>query len=94
MGPIAFEFDEAPPLSPLRARRLEVAGLGTTTGYRLPMTQEQIADCAGLTAVHVNRTLKQLEAEGLIVLHKRFDESPDCSRARGRRAEARTAWSG
>lgn len=64
------------------ARRLEVAGLGTTTGYRLPMTQEQIADCAGLTAVHVNRTLKQLEAEGLIVLHKRFVEIPDWEKLR------------
>jgi DNA-binding transcriptional regulator LsrR (DeoR family) len=30
------------------------------------MTQEQIADCTGLTAVHVNRTLKTLEAENLI----------------------------
>ena len=34
-----------------------------------PMTQEQIADCTGLTSVHVNRTLKILEAEGLI--HRR-----------------------
>ena len=30
------------------------------------MSQEQIADCTGLTAVHVNRTLKALEAERLI----------------------------
>ena len=30
------------------------------------MTQEQIADCVGLTPVHVNRTLKRLEVEGLI----------------------------
>lgn len=48
------------------ALRLKVAGLGETTEYELPMTQEQIADCTGLTPVHVNRTVKTLEAEGLI----------------------------
>jgi CRP-like cAMP-binding protein len=47
--------------------RLKVAGLGERTNYELPMTQDQIADATGLTAVHVNRTLKTLEAEGLIV---------------------------
>jgi CRP-like cAMP-binding protein len=46
--------------------RLKVAGLGEETEYELPMTQEQIADCTGLTAVHVNRTLKTLQAERLI----------------------------
>jgi CRP-like cAMP-binding protein len=46
--------------------RLEVAGLGEQTEYRLPMTQDQLADATGLTPVHVNRTLKALEAEGLI----------------------------
>jgi predicted transcriptional regulator len=30
------------------------------------MSQEQIADCTGLTPVHVNRTLKALEAKNLI----------------------------
>jgi CRP-like cAMP-binding protein len=46
--------------------RLEVAGLGEATDYELPMTQEQVADCTGLTPVHVNRTMKVLEAEKLI----------------------------
>ena len=46
--------------------RLKVAGLGEATDYELPMTQEQIADATGLTPVHVNRTLKALEAEQLI----------------------------
>jgi len=46
--------------------RLKVAGLGEATEYELPMTQEQLADCTGLTPVHVNRTLKLLEAEQLI----------------------------
>src|SRR4029453_3696931 len=40
------------------ALRLRVGGLGETTRYELPMTQEQLADSTGLTSVHVNRTLK------------------------------------
>ena len=48
------------------ALRLKVAGLGEEAEYELPMTQEQLADATGLTAVHVNRTLKALEAKGLI----------------------------
>ena len=48
------------------ALRLKVAGLGKATDYELPMTQEQIADCTGLTSVHVNRVLKLLESENLI----------------------------
>jgi CRP-like cAMP-binding protein len=46
--------------------RLKVAGLGEANDYALPMTQEQLADATGLTSVHVNRTLKALEAELLI----------------------------
>lgn len=46
--------------------RLKSAGLGEGTRYDLPMTQEQLADATGLTPVHVNRSIKALEAEGLI----------------------------
>lgn len=46
--------------------RLKVAGLGEATDYELPMTQEHIADCTGLTPVHVNRMLRRLEGEKLI----------------------------
>jgi len=48
------------------ALRLKLAGLGRHDGYELPMTQEQLADATGLTSVHVNRTIKTLEADGLI----------------------------
>ena len=48
------------------ALRLKVAGLGEHTNYELPMTQDQLADATGLTSVHINRTLKGLEADGLI----------------------------
>ncbi len=64
------------------ARRLEVAGLGEKGGYSFPMTQEQLADATGLTSVHVNRTLKSLEAEGLIKREKRFVLIPDWERLR------------
>jgi CRP-like cAMP-binding protein len=48
------------------ALRQELAGLGTRNAYDLPMTQEQLGDVLGLTSIHVNRTLKALEAAGLI----------------------------
>lgn len=53
------------------ATRREAAGLGPRGNYELPMSQEQIGDALGLTSVHVNRTLKLLEAEGLIARTKR-----------------------
>lgn len=48
------------------ALRLRSADCGDTSGFELPMSQEQIADCVGLTSVHVNRVLMRLEAEQLI----------------------------
>jgi len=48
------------------ALRLKVAKLGKVENYELPMTQEQLADATGLTPVHINRTIKQLQAEGMI----------------------------
>jgi CRP-like cAMP-binding protein len=53
------------------AVRREAAGLGARETYELPMTQEQLGDALGLTAVHVNRTLKTLQDEGLINRSKR-----------------------
>ena len=46
--------------------RLEAAGLAADHRYQLPMTQEQLADCTGLTPVHVNRVLKELGRLGVI----------------------------
>lgn len=42
-------------------------GLGTAANFEFPMTQEQIGDATGLTTVHVNRTLKSLDAHGALV---------------------------
>jgi CRP-like cAMP-binding protein len=52
--------------------RLESLGLGDRHSYELPMTQEQLADCTGLTPVHINRTLMDLESRGYIARAKRF----------------------
>lgn len=64
------------------AKRLKLAGLGDERGYRMPLTQEQLADATGLTPVHVNRSLKSLEAEGLIQRDGRFVTIPDWERLR------------
>lgn len=46
------------------------------------MTQEQLADATGLTAVHVNRVLKGLEADGMIDRTRRMVRFPDWERLR------------
>jgi len=50
------------------ALRLEKIGVGHDGRLDFPITQEQIADCTGLTAVHTNRTLQSLRRDGLIQL--------------------------
>jgi CRP-like cAMP-binding protein len=64
------------------AVRLEAQGLVDATGYELPMTQEQLADTLGLTPVHVNRTLKALEADGYLTRDKRRVSFPNWRRMR------------
>jgi CRP-like cAMP-binding protein len=64
------------------AVRLDTEKLTEDYGYELPMTQEQLADAVGLTPVHVNRTLKALEAEGIVVRTKRHVSFPDWQRLR------------
>ncbi len=54
------------------AIRCEASGRGPRAGFQLPMTQEQLGDALGLTSVHVNRTLKALEDDGLITRTKRL----------------------
>jgi CRP-like cAMP-binding protein len=64
------------------ARRMETAGLANAHGNEMPLTQEQIADATGLTAVHVNRVLKALSDEGLINRTRRVVTIPNWSRLR------------
>jgi CRP-like cAMP-binding protein len=48
--------------------------------YELPMTQEQLADATGLTAVHVNRVLQGLQRDGLIERDRRMVRFPSWQR--------------
>ncbi len=46
--------------------RMMLAGLGSTKGYHCPLSQDLLADALGLTAVHINRVLRQLREDGLL----------------------------
>ncbi|TCP31350.1 Crp/Fnr family transcriptional regulator [Sphingomonas sp. BK235] len=46
--------------------RLTPLGVVSNNAFELPLTQEVIGDLTGITAVHVNRTLRVLREEGLI----------------------------
>ena len=46
--------------------RLEALGHVLDGGFRLPMTQVDMGDYLGLSTVHINRTLQDLKAEGLV----------------------------
>lgn len=48
--------------------RLKVVGLTEGNSYKLALTQAQLADTAGLTQVHVNRTLKELRDRDLVTV--------------------------
>nr|WP_168845865.1 Crp/Fnr family transcriptional regulator [Sphingomonas sp. S2M10] len=49
--------------------RLIKIGMVEGGRFDLPLTQELLGDVLGLTAVHVNRTMRLLEREGLIARH-------------------------
>ena len=51
--------------------RLRLIGAGNGDVFDFPLTQEQLADATGLTAVHTNRTLQSLRKDGLIQLSGR-----------------------
>ena len=46
--------------------RMRMLDKGISSSFVLGLTQEEIGDATGLTAVHVNRMLRQLEDEGMI----------------------------
>jgi CRP-like cAMP-binding protein len=57
--------------------RLEAVGLTSGAQCEFPLTQQNLADVTGLSAVHVNRTLMKLRGENLIVLKDRLLVIPD-----------------
>jgi CRP-like cAMP-binding protein len=48
--------------------RLQAIGMADESSYRLPLTQELIGDALGLSVPYVNRTLRQLRDDGLVVI--------------------------
>jgi CRP-like cAMP-binding protein len=51
--------------------RLDVVGLVDDHAFAFPVTQTDLADATGLSTVHLNRTLQELRAAGLITLKDR-----------------------
>jgi hypothetical protein len=52
------------------AARLREVGLGDKRGYACPLTQYQLADALGLSAVHVNRVLREMRDAGMMTFQK------------------------
>ena len=58
----------------VRLRRVRLCGLRE---YKCPLSQYHLADALGLSAVHVNRVLKELRNQGVLTFRKgvvRFDD--------------------
>ncbi|WP_342241270.1 Crp/Fnr family transcriptional regulator [Inquilinus sp. OTU3971] len=60
--------------------RLEIVGLGTRESFRCPLTQADIADALGLSAIHVNRVLRHLREQRLLVFRNGEVEIQDPQR--------------
>ena len=60
--------------------RQEEVGVGPRDNYDLPLTQEQLADATGLTAVHVNRVISALRSDGTLGGRQRQVLVPDWDR--------------
>lgn len=52
------------------AERLSLVGLATEAEFKCPLSQFVLADALGLTAIHVNRVLRQLREGKLVTVRK------------------------
>ena len=52
--------------------RLALVGMGDKEGFACPLTQYLLADATGLSAVHVNRVLRQLREKKLLTYRDGF----------------------
>lgn len=50
--------------------RLRLRGLANGRALHVPVTQEHLSDILGLSVVHVNRMLRQLEKDGLLTVRR------------------------
>jgi CRP-like cAMP-binding protein len=52
--------------------RAALVGMGSKAGFACPLTQYLLADALGLSAVHVNRVLRQLREDGMVTFRDGF----------------------
>ncbi|MBV9564424.1 MAG: Crp/Fnr family transcriptional regulator [Bradyrhizobium sp.] len=50
--------------------RLRIIGRVDPDGFEMPLTQEQIGEAMGITAVHANRVIRQLREDNVVELHR------------------------
>jgi CRP-like cAMP-binding protein len=50
--------------------RLRLVGLGDRSGFKCPLSQYLLADILGLSAVHINRVLRELREGGMATFQK------------------------
>ncbi len=62
--------------------RLAIVGRADDTGFTLDLTQTDLGDMAGLTSVHVNRTLRKLREAGLALVRDGLASIPDLQKLR------------
>jgi CRP-like cAMP-binding protein len=62
--------------------RLQLAGLGSETGFACPLNQYLLADAVGLTAIHVNRILRQMRERKLLTFRDGYVTFHDLPRLR------------
>ncbi|MDW6025197.1 Crp/Fnr family transcriptional regulator [Mesorhizobium sp. BAC0120] len=60
--------------------RLDLLGLVKDGSFEFPPTQTDISDMVGLSLVHVNRTIQELRAKGLVAWSSRVVTIPDLAR--------------
>ncbi|KAB2672721.1 Crp/Fnr family transcriptional regulator [Brucella intermedia] len=60
--------------------RVQSSGMGDANSFYCPLTQYQLADALGLTPIHLNRMLRDLREEGLILFRSNRVEILDRKR--------------
>lgn len=60
--------------------RLQLVGLATEAGFDLTLNQTELAECLGITSVHMNRVLRELREADLVTVRSRQVVIHDLSR--------------
>jgi CRP-like cAMP-binding protein len=60
--------------------RLQTVGRASEDGFDLPITQTDLADTLGISAVHANRVLQELRGQNLLVWKSKRVHIPDVAR--------------